>query len=113
MNPFILLCKMFSELLSLDEKFWFRRVHRGFELVNKRFAKKYGQEFVNSQPADILAKHLDELYCLLVIAYPICKTHTVDRSKLLQVLRPTETCEPRIFLFPGHAIPRGYCAVFN
>ena len=113
MDPFLLLCKMFSELLSLDEKFWFRRASRDLALVHKRFVKKYGQEFVNSQPADILAKHLDDLYHFNLIEYPICKSHKADRSILLQVLRPTVTCESRIFLFLGHAIPRGYCGVFD
>ena len=104
---------MFSELLSLDEKFWFRRASRDLALVHRRFVKKYGEEFVNSQPADILAKHLDDLYHFNIIEYPICKSHKVDRGILLQVLRPTVTCESRIFLFLGYAIPRGYCGVFN
>ena len=113
MEPFLLLCKMFSELLTQDEKFWFRRASRDFVLVHRRFVRKYGEEFVNSQPADILAKHLDDLYHFNIIEYPICKSHKADLGILLQVLRPTVTCEPRIFLLLGYAIPRGYCGVFD
>ena len=113
LEPFLLLCKMFSDLLSLDERFWFRRASCNFTLINRRFVRMYGQEFVDSQPADILAKHLDDLYHFNVIGYPICKSHRADLSILLQVLRPMVTCEPRVFLLLGHAIPRGYCGVYD
>ena len=48
-----------------------------------------------------------------VIEYPICKSHPADLGILLQVLRSTETCEPSIILLLGHAIPRGYCGVYD
>ena len=88
MNNFLVLCRMFTDVLTAAERLIFRRgALSGCYMLDKN-AEMYSSGHTHEFPGDVLSEHLDFLQLAGAIADPICYRHEFSSSRLRRLCIP-------------------------
>ena len=106
MNHFIVLCRMFSGILTTHERRVFRRGAPNEHYLFEEFLEDWGRLHMNMFSANVLSEHLGFLHVHGAIDPPLCITHEASPEILFRVLCTPAAYDPKIFILIGRGMAR-------